>query len=315
MLTLDLAIYFLSFLVIWAGTGLIVSSVDNISKKLGVSTFAISFVLLGILTSVPEFAVGLESISKSQPEIFVGNLIGGIITLFLLVIPTLAIIGKGINLENTISPHGIILCLLVIAAPSLLILDKNVNYGEGLLLILLYGGLFYFIQRKKGVFDRVNTNVLTLKSYSLLDFIKILIGISFVFIASNLIVDKTLLFADVLKVSPYYISLVALSLGTNLPELSIAVRAVASGKKDVAFGDYLGSAAANTFVFGVLTILNSQDVITVNRFLTTLSFIVVGLSLFYYFIRSKNDLSRREGAVLFAIYCIFLAIQIYRIAP
>src|SRR3546814_16263914 len=60
-------------------------------------TFTMSFFLLGLLTSLPELVIGLTSIVDGQPEIFVGNLIGGTIILFLLVIPLLALTSQGIK--------------------------------------------------------------------------------------------------------------------------------------------------------------------------------------------------------------------------
>lgn len=313
MLVIDILIYFLSFIVIWAGTGLIVGSIDKISKRIGISPFAVSFVILGILTSTPELAVGLTSIAESQPEIFVGNLIGGIIILFLLIIPLLAAIGNGIRLDHGLDKFTVLFCLLTILAPSLLILDKRVTNAEGFLLIFIYLMLLYFVLRKEGFFDRTNTKLLAVKSYSLSDIFKILGGVALVFISSHLIVDKTILFAQVLNVSPFYISLLVLSLGTNLPELSIAVRAVTLGKKDVAFGDYLGSSATNTLLFGILTLLNTGEVLTLKSFFTTFAFILTALALFFFFLRSKNLLSRKEGLILLTIYVAFIVLEVLRV--
>src|SRR4030042_5741949 len=95
--------YFLSFFVIWYGAGLIISAVDKISKKSNISKFAVSFFILGLLTSTPELAVGINSIADHDPEIFVGNLLGGIIVIFLLIVPILAIMGNGIKLAHQLN--------------------------------------------------------------------------------------------------------------------------------------------------------------------------------------------------------------------
>ncbi len=79
---------------IWFGAGLIVTAASKFSQKLKLSPFAFSFVFLGILTSTPEFSVGLQAIADHDAEIFVGNLLGGIVVLFLVVIPMLAVFGK-----------------------------------------------------------------------------------------------------------------------------------------------------------------------------------------------------------------------------
>jgi cation:H+ antiporter len=312
LLLVDVAIYIAAFALIWSGTGLIVSSIDKMSRKLGVSSFGISFIVLGILTSTPEFAVGLTSIAEGKSEIFVGNLLGGIILIFLFIIPFLAVIGKGIKLDHGLDKFTILFCLLVILAPSLLILDNRVTAEEGILLISMYFMLIFFIMRREGLLLRQNAKLLEIKSYSLTDIFKILGGVTLVFIASNLIVTKTILFAEVLNVSPYLISLIALSLGTNLPELSLAIRSVVSRKKEVAFGDYLGSAATNTLLFGVFTLLNNGEILTSTNFVPTFIFTITGLGLFYIFTKSKNILSQYEGMILLSIYGLFLFWELYK---
>lgn len=307
---INLLIYSVAFLFIWLGSGLIVSSVDKFSKKLNLSPFALSFIVLGILTSTPEFAVGLQSVAENNAEIFVGNLLGGIPVLFLFVIPILAVLGNGINLKNDLDKNTLLVSLGVILAPSLLVLDKKVTNIEGILMIFLYFCLTVLIQKRHGLFDGSNKKLLDVKAYSYKDMAKVLIGVAIVFISSNLIVDKTFYFSNLLSISPFYISLIGISLGTNLPELSIAIRAVISGKKDVAIGDYLGSAASNTLLFGIFTLLISGEVLTVNNFLMTFMFIASALILFFFFSRSKNSISRKEGAILFAVYVVFVAFEL-----
>lgn len=294
---------------IWAGTTFIVGSIDRISKNIGVSSFAISFVILGLITSTPEFALGLTSVIHDQSEIFVGNLLGGTIIIFLLIIPLLAVVGKGIKLDHGLDNYTILFCLLTIMAPALLVLDKTVSREEGFLLVLLYIILLYFVLKKEGLLRKDKVELLGTKAYSLIDVFKIIGGVILVFISSTLIVDKTILFAEMLDVSAFYISLIGLALGTNLPEMSVAIRSVTMGKKEIAFGDYLGSAAANAGIFGVLTILNTDGVLTSNRFLITFIFIFIALGLFYFFARSKKVMTRSEGVLLLAIYGLFLLFE------
>lgn len=312
MLLNSLPIFIASFVVIWLGAGLIVKSLDKIAKKLKLSTFIISFFLLGVLTSIPETALGLSAVAENKPEIFVGNLLGGVVVIFLFIIPILAILGKGLNVNHTLSKKHLILTLAVCCAPALAVIDQRVSNFEGLLLIGFYGFLFYVFQKKYSFFDRDETQVLSLKAYSFIDLVKVGLGIALVFVSSNYIVDQTIAYSQYFGIPAFYISLVGLSVGTNLPELSLAVRGIASGKKDVAFGDYLGSAAANTPLFGLFTLMNDGEVLTVNNFLLTFLFIAGGLGLFYYFARSGRVITRREGAVLLSIYVLFVIYELGR---
>lgn len=309
MVIINLLLYAVSFLWIWIGSGLIVSSAAKFSKKLRLSAFAFSFVFLGFLTSIPEFSVGLQAVADRNAEIFVGNLLGGVLVLFLFVIPLLAIFGNGISLKHELDHKTLIATLGVILSPSLMMLDQKVTIYEGLVLIALYLVLLYIVQRKNGIFDAKNEDLLNLKAYSYRDIIKILTGIGIVFAASSIIVDKTLFFASVLNIHPFYISLIIVALGTDLPELSLAVRSVVSGKKEIAMGDYIGAAAISTFLFGVFTLLHKGEVLTISNFFVTFIFTVIALTMFYIFFRTKNYISKNQGFLLLIIYIIFVFLE------
>lgn len=298
-----------SFITIWYGAGLIVSSANKFAKKVGISSFAFSFLILGLLTSVPEFAVGLTAVAENTPEIFIGNLIGGVPVLFLCIIPFLAILGKGINLDGRIDHKNLFLSFIVILLPAFFVIDKVVTNLEAIIMIGAYLGLLYQIQRKKGLLDTEHSEVLNTKSYSIKDILKIIYGVGLVFVSSHYIVDGTRYFAEQLDISTFIISLILLSLGTNLPEFSLAVRSVISGNKDVAFGDYVGSGAANTLLFGIFTIMTNGNVLTVNHFLPAFILISGGLVLFYFFARSNGILSQKEGMALLGVYVLFLILE------
>lgn len=276
------------------------------------SSFAVSFFVLGLLTSVPEMAVGTNAVLDHKPEIFVGTLLGGTAVIFLFIIPILAILGKGVKLNHDLDNKNLLGLLAVIAAPCLTVIDHKVTALEGLLLVLSYAAIFYSIERKHGVLEEEHTEVLSIKAYSFLDLVKVGVGIGLVFISSHFIVSQTLVFAQFLGIPPFYLSLIVLSIGTNLPELSLAIRAVTSGKKDIAFGDYLGSAAANTLLFGIFTLINNGEIFTFNSFFITFLFLASGLGLFYYFSQSKKDISKKEGLILLAVYLAFVVYEVSR---
>ena len=77
-------LYLASFFVIWYCSGIIIRSVENLAKRLKISPFAMSFFVLGILTSVPEFSIGVNSIINNTPDIFVGNLLGASLIIFIM---------------------------------------------------------------------------------------------------------------------------------------------------------------------------------------------------------------------------------------
>ncbi|MDP2670971.1 MAG: hypothetical protein Q8P13_00700 [bacterium] len=312
MAFLNLFIYLASFGLIWFGAGLIISAVDKYSKRVKLSPFAFSFLVLGLLTSIPEFSVGLGAVLEGKPDIFVGNLLGGVVVIFLLVIPLLAVLNNGIRLTHQFEGRNLVIALAVIAAPALFVSDARVSNLEGVILILLYLFLIILVERRKGVIENFEDMVDNLKPNTTLltDIAKLIGGIVIVFFASNIILDKTLYFSNFFNISPFVISLIFLSIGTNLPELSLAVKGVILGKKDIVFGDYVGSAAANTLLFGVFTLLHNGEVLTKDGYLMTFLFIALGLVLFYLFSKSKQGITRAEGVVLILFYLSFVLFEL-----
>jgi cation:H+ antiporter len=148
MIFVKLILFIASFFVIWYASGIIINAVDSLAHRLKMSSFAVSFFVLGILTSIPEFSVGLNSIINGRPEIFVGNLLGASLVIFILVIPILAIFGNGVRLVHQLTEKNLIFSLLVVATPVFLIADDLLTRTEGVFLIFIYGILFYRKKRR-----------------------------------------------------------------------------------------------------------------------------------------------------------------------
>ncbi len=310
MMIFRIVFYLASFLIIWYCSGIIIKSVENLAHRLKISPFTMSFFVLGILTSIPEFSVGVNSIINNTPDIFVGNLLGASLIIFIFIIPLLAVFGGGVKLIHQLSENNLIFSLLVVAAPVFLIADNLLTRTEGVFLILIYFILFYFIEKKQGLMGIKIPKKKFFNKNFLVETIELLLSAFIIFLASKYIVTETVYFSSVLKVSQFLISLVVLSIGTNLPEISLAVRSIIKGKSEVALGDYLGSAAANTLLFGVFTLLNGKRInVSVYSF-RILLLTLLGLGVFYVFSRSKNDISKKEGKILLLIYLLFVISQV-----
>jgi cation:H+ antiporter len=299
-------IFLISFITIWFGSGLIVTSVTKISNRLRISQFFISFIVLGILTSTPEIAVGISAISVNNPSVFVGNLLGGIPILYLLVIPLLAICGNGISIRSPKEKQSIILSIIIAIAPFLIVLDQKVTNPEGVFLIVIYVVSIICMGVNQENPQKKNER----KVFPIINLIKIVIGAALVFVSSRVIVSNTLFFSEVLQIAPFYLSLFLLSFGTNLPEITLALRSVFSKKKSIAFGDYLGSASANTLLFGIFTLCTKDAVLHVSNFLPMFGVMCAGFFLFYRFAKTKEGISRGEGFVLFLVYLIFAYVEL-----
>ncbi|MEX1995247.1 MAG: hypothetical protein WD887_00515, partial [Candidatus Saccharimonadales bacterium] len=76
-------------------------------------------------------------------------------------------------------------------------------------------------------------------------------------------------------------------------------------------GDYLGSAATNTLLFGIFTLINNGEIVGDRYLGFTLLVIIVATISFYLMTRSGN-LGRRSGAMLLGFYIVFLVVEASR---
>ncbi len=305
-----LLLYVLSFAGIWIGSGLAIGSVERLSRTLKVPAFFVSFLVLGMFTSVGEFSVGVNAIIENDPEIYVGALIGASIVLFMLVIPLLAITGRSIKINPEYRGMNLPISLVVISLPVLLVMDGIVDKTDSIILLVYFGLLLIAIQRKRGFLEKLK-NMTSRSSIKLgKELARVIFGITVIFIASKFVVDQTLYFSQVYQVSPFVISLLLIAIGTNIPELSLIIRSAFMKNNQVAFGNYIGSAAFNTFLIGMLTLIYGRSVVLNNSYFVSLVFLVVGLAAFYYFARTKNSISRLEGCVLLGLYVVFVCVEV-----
>jgi cation:H+ antiporter len=258
------------------------------------------------MTSIPETSIGLNAVKANEPEIFIGNLLGGMVVLFLLIIPVFGILGNGVKLNHDLGDRNLLLSLVYILLPILLLVDGSASVYDGVILILFYVAIVVLVYRRRGIKEEILSHLHKTESLNMAkELAFIVLGIIIILFASNILVNGIEFFANRFQLSELVLSLLILSIGTNIPELSLAIRSAYKGGKDVAFGNYLGSAVANALVLGVLLILNGGAVVKVS-IIGILIAMVLGISLFYIFARSKDYLSRRESLVLLLGYVAFV---------
>lgn len=299
-------IFALSFIGIWIGSGIVIKSVEKLSRTLSIPSFTLSFLVLGFFTSIGELSVGINSVIKDDPEIYVGNLIGASIVLFMLVIPLLAILGNSIRISPEFRGINLPISLLVVALPVLMAMDGKIGTVDSLIILSAFVLMLIGIGRQKNLTDKLKMIDTNSKDKFWKSITSIIFGIAIIFICSSFIVDQTVYFSDLLNVSPFLISLLVISIGTNIPELSLVIRSAFMKNNQVAFGDYIGSSVFNTFLVGFLTMIYGKTVYLTNSYLVSLLFLIVGLIMFYFFAKSKNTISRLEGLILLTLYGLFL---------
>lgn len=308
MLISNVLYFFLGFAVMWLASKLVITGIQRFAKDIKISAFAASFLILGVLTSLTEISVGLNSILDKKPAIFVGNLIGGSFVIVLLIIPLLSLFGKGVSFKHRLDEKRLIFFLVLIFSPSLVALDGYLSANDGWLLLILYALFFHLFQSQQRVLDHLDLTGPASGSAAK-DILRVVAGAVLIYLSGKILVSETIFFSDFLKVPPLLVSLLVLSVGTNLPEMLIALRSIQRRHSEIALGDFIGSAATNALLFGIFTLINGPFALETKGFSPIFFIILFGYVLFYFFARTQTRLSPAKAVILLLAYLIFLLFQ------
>ncbi len=310
MIGINVGILILFGILLAASAKIVVRAAVGIAHGAGLPTFLIGFLLLGMLTSTPELFITLQSVSLATPQLSVGTLLGGSILLLSFVIGACAVwLGK-ITLNHGMKMEELLFSGIVIAAPVAFLFDGGLSRTDGLLLVGVYLLQVVFVGRHERVAAVVKRHAKGVK-HAWHDGLWLAVGIAGLFLSSRVVVATAEILIAQFHISQLVFGLFILSLGTNLPELTLAAAAVARRSRDIAFGDFLGSAMANTFILGLLGLFAPFSTIGGERLTMTLM-LLVGVSLFFIWaVRSKQNITRREGWGLLVFYGLFVVYQLF----
>lgn len=288
----------------------VIKSLVEIGRRFNISEFVLGFVIIGMATSLPELSVAINSIINGTPGLAIGNLVGASLVLLSLIVGVAAVLQKGILLGHSVHSRDLIIGGALIAAPIFLLINGHLSYGEGWFLIILYAlYLFYLYTNRVAIVLRVLDHKRFPLKHLLIGGALGLVGLM---ASSYYVVKISTDLAHTLAWPPLIIGVLVLGIGTNLPEITLMLKARRAGAQKLVLGDLMGSAAANTMIVGIIGvgtggfILADPSVILIaGVFLFTI------ILMFNVFIRSKAVLSPAEGFILLLAYLIFFGLQIF----
>ena len=302
-------IFLLGFgILLTSGAHVVSRSVAHISRVARITGFSLSFLLLGLSTSAPEMLVAYRSVVEGVPQLSVGNLIGGSILLLSLVMGLSSVLYAKITLAHGMTFREIVLSSIVVAAPATVLWDGSLTRIEGALLIGIYI-VHAMLLRNETKVERHRAYIslhppVLWKSFALL-----CIGLIAMLVASYFIVELATTLIALFHIPAFVFGLVLLSLGTNLPEFALAWQAGKSKTKSIAFGDFLGSAAANTPILGVLGVVAPFSLEHADRILFSLVLLFAVTVFFVWTLSSRRDITRKEGFGLLLFYVMFVLFE------
>lgn len=312
---MDIIYLILGFVIIIKASDMLVTGSVNLAKFLKVPTLLIGLTIIAIATGVPEIAISISSSLKGSNGLLLGNLLGSNMFNVLFILGLIAIIRplyikKEIILKNYL--YALLSCLvLFIVSYDIYFHDNTVNIitrTEGILLLcfafmFLYSTVLDATLNKK---KKIET-----KKFSFKDIIYVILGVIFIALSAEVIVNSSVNISKYLGVSEDLIGLTIIAVGTNLPELVTSIVAVRKGESDIAIGNLIGTNIFNIFLILGLSATINPITISKNSFI---DIIILGITSFivYIFIQRRKDINRYEGIIMVLLYIIYIIYVVVR---
>lgn len=265
-------LFVIGLILIIKGGDWFVDSASWIAEVLGVPKFVIGATIVSIATTLPEMIVSIQATIKGNVDMAAGNAIGSVTANTAMIMGMFIIFMPFAVKRSEFAPKGI----MMIAASSALILgciftekltmtfenEANEYYSLSLIgviiLILIFTVFFIenFISLKKqnrqiepspeniGLQEEdeiVPTKENATKSQWIKNIVYFVLGAVGIVIGADLLVDYGTRIASSLGIPQRVISVIAIAIGTSLPELVTAVTAIRKKLGSLSVGNILGA--------------------------------------------------------------------------
>lgn len=315
-------IFCISLFVLIKAADYFTESAEKIGLAFKISPFIIGVTVISIGTSLPELATSIIAVIKDQTEIVAANAIGSNIANILLVVGISAILAGRLTVKRSL----IDLDLPLLAAATILILiimwDRQVTLGEGLVAILGYAVYAaYTIRGDKeervepgGIIPGEDIPATREKrhhhrkkdrEFNLNLILILLFSVIALYFGAEWVVKSIQQLGLILGVSSAAVAMVALAIGTSLPELIVSVSAVRKKKYEIALGNVFGSNIFNALmVIGIPSLFKNLSIDN-TTFSVGLPFLV-GATVLYTFSGISKRIYGWEGMMYLLIYVLFV---------
>ncbi len=306
MLFLWGAVFIVTLVALVKSADYIVESAQKIGQFFKMPSFVVGVLVVGIGTSLPELASSIFSVLQGAPELVVSNAIGSNIANMLLIVGLTAILAKNIKVTKELVDLDIPLLLLATALFATLAFDGEISQFDSV--FLLAGLLYYLTYSISSKSDSPKQDQINKQDFYKEVLIFSVSLIALVLSAKYLIVS-VLSISALLGIAASAITLVAVALGTSLPELFVSISAVRKKQADMALGNIFGSNAFNLLAVVGLPAAFAKLPIDALTYGTAFPLLVLATILFAF-----SGISRKihsfEG-IFFLIIYVYFAVSLF----
>lgn len=272
---------------------------------------AAGFILLSIITSLPELSVSTVASLAGEGGLSVGNVLGSNVA-NLTIILGLAILfsRKAININGESNKELVQFLFISSIIPLFIVQRGSLGPILGIVLLVLFAYFGITVSRK------TETNLIGEepksekgKEISII-FIKFIVGIALIIFLSKFAVDSSIDIANFVGLPSSIIGATIIGLGTSLPELATTIQALKQGFVSMALGNLLGSCITNiTLILGVSSMLSFSDV-NVLAVQSIMFYVLLSSLSVWYMVGSNGCLTKKGALILCIIYIAFILQQV-----
>ena len=297
------------------GAELLVRGASNIAKKFHIPEILIGLTIVSIGTSIPELLITVNSALQNSTDLIVGNAIGSNLCNLLFILGLMAII-RPIYIQSETKkfhiPIAFASTVLILVITLLTNQDKVINFGNGVLLIVLF--ILYIVypillDRKKILEEyreaKKDTNKKEKNTFFQI-FIMVL-GLVLLKVGGDFVVDNATIIAENYGLSERVIGLTIVAIGTALPELVTSIVATINKDTDIGVGNLIGSSVVNSFfILGIGAVITPIQIS--EEFMENLILLAFTNALIWAFcyIPKKDTITIIKGLSLVFIFVIYI---------
>lgn len=273
------------------------------SKITGMMKLSVGMIIIGTMTSLPEFSIAMASSLAGANKIMFSNLIGGSFTDLFFVMGIGAVL-YGLKISKEDLEKGTQIFVL-----TSLLLTYGLVYGFdstfGILSVLAFLLLSERLMAGKRGENRNSWRDLKGGFFILL---KITVAVAAIIFAAEIITYSTKVISSGLGITETLIGATVIALSTTTPELFVTIAAGKRNEFDLLVGNLFGSCFVNiVLILGLSTIIapfypGITDVVLLAS--------IFGAYFTVYLFSASRQIDRYQGIIMVSMYALYLGIML-----
>lgn len=303
------------FLILAAALFVLVLSADFFTKAaeriglhFGLSSFIVGATIVSVGSSMPELTTSIIAVLNGVNTFPVSNAIGSNIANCLLVGGICAIAVRTLKVQQKLLDVDLPFFFISTALFVLLILDKEFSRTDAVLsltLLVIFALYTALDEEKNKVLDIVAEHFKGKPKLRWIDGAYLLGGSLGIYFGAEYTIRSVTEVAAILDISSSVVAMLAVAIGTSLPELIVSVQASLRGKHSIALGNIFGS---NTFnILAVTGIPAFFGTVTISEEAWSIGLpFLIATTLAFVFTTSDDRIQKWEGLALLVLYAAFV---------